>query len=57
MVFGWSSLETTLFSWRSVRELTFKEKMYSFFTLQGDLALSNSSATGGKTLMYRVAGQ
>ena len=57
MVFGWSSLETTLFNWRSVRQLTFKEKTYSFFTLQGDLALSNSSATGGKTLMYRVAGQ
>jgi hypothetical protein len=53
MVFSFNASEVSIFgkSWKRQREP--KEKIYSFFLAEQQLAAVNSSATGGKTLMYR----
>ena len=54
MNFAFNASEIAIFgkSWKSKREP--KQKTYSFFLAEGELAAVNSSATGGKTLMYKV---
>jgi hypothetical protein len=53
MNFAFNASEVAIFgkSWKGQREP--KAKTYSFFLAEDELAAVNSSATGGKTLMYR----
>jgi len=53
MIFSFNACEIAVFgkSWKSQREP--KQKTYSFFLAEQQLAAVNSRATGGKTLMLR----
>ena len=53
MNFAFDSSEISVFGNKKKNTREPKPKTYSFFLLQDDLAAVNSSATGGKTLMYR----
>lgn len=53
MNFAFEASEIKVFGYKKVGTREPKPKTYSFFLLQDDLAAVNSSATGGKTLMYR----
>lgn len=54
MVFSFDSSCISVFGKDFKSQRTPKEKTYSFYMVQGDVAAVNSSATGGKTLMWRV---
>jgi hypothetical protein len=53
MNFAFNASEVSIFgkSWKGQREP--KNKTYSFFLAETQLAAVNSSATGGKTLMFQ----
>lgn len=54
MLFAFDNFSMTAFGFHKGFSLPPKQKKYSFFLLDGDVAAVESGATGGNTLMYRV---
>ena len=56
MDFSFTSSQVKIFNYELPKKerAAPKTKTYSFFALTDDVAAVRSSATGGKTLMYRV---
>ena len=55
MIFAFERIEVEAFGRTLLRKerAEAKEKTYTFFLIQEDMAAANSSGTGGKALLYR----